>query len=70
MGAFKMGAIIAKASETDCDHIAEFGRKLGIAFQLQDDYLDTFGQRAKVGKRIGGDILQNKKTYLVSKHTN
>ena len=66
-GAFKMGALIADATNGDMDNIAEFGRKLGIAFQLQDDYLDTFGQRAKVGKRIGGDILQNKKTFLVLK---
>jgi len=66
-GAMKIGAIIGGATLTDAENVAEFGRHLGIAFQLQDDYLDTFGQTAKVGKRIGGDIIQNKKTYLVIK---
>lgn len=61
----KMGAITADASEMEADAIYEFGRNLGIAFQLQDDYLDTFGQEAVVGKRIGGDIISNKKTFLM-----
>lgn len=64
-GAMKIGAIIGGASEEEAELIGAFGRNTGIAFQLQDDYLDSFGKQAKVGKRIGGDILQNKKTYLV-----
>ena len=66
-GALKMGAILAKASQSDIYHLGEFGRNIGIAFQLQDDILDTFGNPEKFGKRIGGDIIQNKKTYLVLK---
>ncbi len=60
----KMGAIIAGASKNDAQHIYEYGLHLGIAFQLQDDYLDTFGNPETFGKLIGGDILENKKTYL------
>jgi len=67
VGALKMGAILAKASKADVFHLGEFGRNIGIAFQLQDDILDTFGDPAKFGKRVGGDILQNKKTFLVLK---
>jgi geranylgeranyl diphosphate synthase, type II len=63
--ALRLGAIIADASAADAAHLYEFGRNLGIAFQLQDDILDTFGDAATFGKRIGGDILNNKKTYLV-----
>jgi geranylgeranyl diphosphate synthase type II len=66
-GAMKIGALLGGAPEQDAQHLGEFGRNMGIAFQLQDDLLDTFGEKAKVGKRIGGDILQNKKTYLVLK---
>ncbi|MCP4438017.1 MAG: polyprenyl synthetase family protein [Aureispira sp.] len=66
-GGMKIGALVGGATETQADLVAEFGRNMGIAFQLQDDLLDTFGESAKVGKRIGGDILQNKKTYLVLK---
>lgn len=62
--AMKMGAIIAKAPKSCCDNIYEFGRNLGLAFQLQDDYLDTFGDTATFGKRVGGDIIANKKTFL------
>ena len=62
--AMKMGAIIADASTSCRDAIYEFGRNLGLAFQLQDDYLDTFGDTATFGKRVGGDIIANKKTYL------
>ena len=65
--AMKMGAIIAKASEKDQDSIYEFGRLLGIAFQLQDDYLDAFGDPITFGKQVGGDIIENKKTYLYLK---
>jgi len=63
----KTGAILAEVDDKDCNHIFEFGRNIGIAFQLQDDILDTFGNAATFGKRIGGDIVQNKKTYLVIK---
>ena len=63
----KMGAIIARASKLDQDKIYDFGKYLGIAFQLQDDYLDAFGDETKFGKKIGGDILENKKTYLYLK---
>jgi len=60
----KMGAIIADANMQDSDSIYDFGLNLGIAFQLQDDFLDTFGDPKTFGKQIGGDILENKKTYL------
>lgn len=62
--AMQMGAIVAKASEEDQKAIYEFGRLLGIAFQLQDDYLDAFGNPETFGKQVGGDIIENKKTYL------
>ncbi len=65
--AMKMGAIVAKASEEDQNTIYNFGRYLGIAFQLQDDYLDAFGNPETFGKQVGGDILENKKTYLYLK---
>jgi len=60
----QMGAIVADASEEDALAIYDFGRELGIAFQIQDDYLDVFGDPEKVGKQAGGDIIENKKTYL------
>lgn len=63
----KMGAIIGGAKESDAFHLYEFGKNMGIAFQIQDDLLDTFGSFEKVGKKIGGDILQKKKTYLYLK---
>ena len=66
-GAMKMGALVGGASPSDAELVGEFGRNMGLAFQIQDDFLDTFGQKAALGKRIGGDILQNKKTYLVLK---
>lgn len=66
-GAMKMGALVGGASLEAAELVGEFGRNMGIAFQMQDDWLDTFGQQAKVGKRIGGDIIQNKKTALVIK---
>ena len=65
--AMKMGAIVANASAEDQNTIYDFGRYLGIAFQLQDDYLDAFGDPETFGKQVGGDILENKKTYLVLK---
>lgn len=63
--ATKMGALIAGATEQECDLLYSFGEKIGLAFQLQDDYLDTYGDPTVFGKRIGGDILCAKKTYLV-----
>ena len=60
----KMGAIIGGASQKDCNLLYEFGIEMGIAFQFQDDYLDSFGKSEDFGKRIGGDILRNKKTIL------
>ncbi|WP_348797993.1 polyprenyl synthetase family protein [Flavobacterium adhaerens] len=65
--AMKMGAIIAETSEADADLIYEFGLNLGLAFQLQDDYLDAFGDPETFGKQVGGDIIENKKTYLYLK---
>ena len=65
--AMKMGAIVAQASEESQNNIYEFGLNLGIAFQLQDDYLDAFGNPDTFGKQIGGDIIENKKTYLYLK---
>lgn len=62
--ALKMGAIVAKASTTCKENIYDFGRNLGIAFQLQDDYLDAFGNPETFGKQVGGDIIANKKTFL------
>ncbi len=61
----KLGAIIAGANKEDQENIYQFGLNLGLAFQIKDDYLDTFGEAEKVGKRIGGDILNNKKTLLL-----
>ncbi len=60
----KMGALIGGATEGAANKLYEFGKALGIAFQLQDDYLDAFGDAAKLGKQAGGDILADKKTYL------
>lgn len=65
--AMKMGGIVAKTSYDNCNNIYEFGLNLGIAFQLQDDYLDAFGDPETFGKQIGGDIIENKKTYLYLK---
>jgi len=60
----QMGAIIAETSSVNKQAIYEFGRLLGIAFQLQDDYLDAFGDPETFGKQVGGDIIENKKTFL------
>jgi geranylgeranyl diphosphate synthase type II len=65
--AMKMGAIIAETSEENANLIYEFGLNLGLAFQLQDDYLDAFGDPETFGKQVGGDIIENKKTYLYLK---
>ncbi len=61
----KMGAVLGGASERNQGLLYEFGRKIGLAFQVQDDYLDAFGDPAKFGKRVGGDIMANKKTFLL-----
>lgn len=65
--AMKMGAIIAKTSQENAEAIYNFGLNLGVAFQLQDDYLDAFGNPETFGKQVGGDIIENKKTYLYLK---
>ncbi|MBK9256546.1 MAG: polyprenyl synthetase family protein [Saprospiraceae bacterium] len=64
---FQMGAVLGGATESDQKHLYEFAKNFGIAFQLQDDVLDTFGNSDLVGKKIGGDIARNKKTYLYLK---
>ncbi len=61
----KIGSVIGGASEGNRIHLYEFGKNLGIAFQVQDDYLDAFGDPGKFGKDVGGDIRQNKKTFLM-----
>jgi len=65
--AMKMGAIVAQTSEVNKNLIYNFGLNLGVAFQLQDDYLDAFGNPQTFGKQVGGDIIENKKTYLYLK---
>lgn len=65
--AMKMGAIIAETTEENANLIYDFGLNLGLAFQLQDDYLDAFGNPENFGKQVGGDIIENKKTYLYLK---
>lgn len=61
----RLGAILGGAGKGNQDHLYEFGKHLGIAFQVQDDYLDAFGDPARFGKQVGGDIMANKKTFLV-----
>ena len=63
--ALKIGAILAGASAEDADNLYRFGEKIGLAFQLQDDYLDVYGDTSVFGKAIGGDITSNKKTYML-----
>lgn len=65
--AMKMGGIVANTSFQNQEHIYNFGLNLGIAFQLQDDYLDVFGDPETFGKQVGGDIIENKKTILFIK---
>jgi geranylgeranyl diphosphate synthase type II len=65
--AMKMGAIVAQTSDENKNLIYNFGLNLGLAFQLQDDYLDAFGNPETFGKQVGGDIIENKKTYLYLK---
>jgi geranylgeranyl diphosphate synthase, type II len=64
-GSLQLGSILGGASVGNQQHLYEFGKNLGIAFQVQDDYLDAFGDPAKFGKQVGGDILANKKTFLL-----
>lgn len=61
----QMGAVIGGSGGGNAQHLYEFGKNLGIAFQVQDDYLDAFGDPTKFGKQVGGDILANKKTFLM-----
>ncbi len=61
----QLGAVLGGAGEGNQQHLYEFGKNLGIAFQVQDDYLDAFGDPKKFGKQVGGDILANKKTFLM-----
>lgn len=63
--ALKIGAILADASADDADNLYKFGEQIGLAFQLQDDYLDVYGDSKVFGKEIGGDIISNKKTYML-----
>lgn len=63
--ALKMGAILAGAPSSDAEALYQFGEKMGLAFQLQDDYLDVYGNFETFGKKIGGDIMCNKKTYML-----
>lgn len=66
-GALKIGALIGGAEARDAELLSDFGINLGIAFQLQDDILDVYGDPEKFGKQVGGDIIANKKTYLLIK---
>lgn len=63
--ALKMGALLADASAEDADNLYKFGEQIGLAFQLQDDFLDVYGDTKVFGKAIGGDIVSNKKTYML-----
>ncbi|MCC6448607.1 MAG: polyprenyl synthetase family protein, partial [Chitinophagaceae bacterium] len=63
----KLGALLGGATDSSSDILFDFGKEMGIAFQMKDDYLDAFGDSQKTGKQIGGDILCNKKTYLYAK---
>ena len=66
-GALKIGALIGGADVKDAELLSSFGEHLGLAFQLQDDILDVYGDPEKFGKQVGGDIISNKKTYLLIK---
>jgi geranylgeranyl diphosphate synthase type II len=65
--ALELGAVLANASKKDSRALYDFGMNLGMAFQIKDDILDVFGDASLVGKQVGGDILSNKKTYLLLK---
>ncbi|MBS1667199.1 MAG: polyprenyl synthetase family protein [Bacteroidetes bacterium] len=64
-GSLQIGSILGGAGDGNQQHLYEFGKNLGLAFQVQDDYLDAFGDPKKFGKQVGGDILANKKTFLL-----
>ena len=64
-GAVSIGAVLGGASEEDCRKLNRFALELGLAFQLQDDLLDSYGDESELGKKIGGDILEGKKTFLM-----
>ena len=66
-GSMKLGAIVGGASKADSSLLYQFGENFGIAFQLQDDILDVYGDPAKFGKQVGGDIISNKQTFLLLK---
>jgi geranylgeranyl diphosphate synthase type II len=66
-GSLQIGSILGGAGDGNQQHLYQFGRNLGLAFQVQDDYLDAFGDPKKFGKQVGGDILSNKKTFLLIK---
>ena len=66
-GSIRHGALVAGAPEHEYNALYDFGGYLGLVFQLQDDYLDVYGDVAEFGKKIGGDILSNKKTYMLIK---
>lgn len=65
--ALEMGATVANANQKDIEHLYDFGVNIGLAFQMQDDLLDVYADPEKFGKQVGGDILANKKTYLLLK---
>jgi geranylgeranyl diphosphate synthase type II len=62
--ALEIGAIVSDASENDRKNLYDFGVNIGLAFQIQDDILDVYGDAEKFGKQVGGDIISNKKTFL------
>ena len=64
-GSLQIGSILGGAGDGNQQHLYEFGKNLGLAFQVQDDYLDAFGDTQKFGKQVGGDIIANKKTFLL-----
>ncbi|UYZ62232.1 polyprenyl synthetase family protein [Hymenobacter weizhouensis] len=63
--ALELGALLGGASRADADHLRQFGTDIGLAFQLRDDLLDVYGDAATFGKRVGGDIVSDKKTFLL-----
>jgi geranylgeranyl diphosphate synthase type II len=63
--ALELGAVLAGASSADAEHLRQFGTDIGLAFQLRDDLLDVYGDAATFGKRVGGDIISDKKTFLL-----